>query len=153
MGREISIWTGRRGSSRGVSSTTSKRGTSILHLLNIYIIKCIAVLWKVRPELLLVNGPGTCVPVVYSVFLLQLLSLVIPQFTWGGGNSQRNRCCKIIFMDSLCRVKTLSLSGKLVYPIVDWYLVHWPYLKRDYPLVEVCDVFVQHHAHKKNAEE
>lgn len=93
-------------------------------------LQTLVLLYKIRPELLLTNGPGTCVPVIYSIFLFRLFSL--------------NRSCKIIFIESLCRVQTLSLSGKLVYPIVDQFVVHWPYLKDKYPLVEICDVFVQH---------
>ena len=88
---------------------------------------------KIQPELLLTNGPGTCIPVIYSLFLHQILSF-----------KSSKRSCKIMFVESLCRVQTLSLSGKLVYPIVDRFIVHWPYLKEKYPLVDVCDVFVRH---------
>ncbi|KAL7533451.1 hypothetical protein ACHAXR_005240 [Thalassiosira sp. AJA248-18] len=93
-------------------------------------IQTLLLLWKVRPELILANGPGTCVPVIYSAFLFRVLWPLLG--------------CKVIFVESLCRVQTLSLSGKLVYPIVDQFVVHWPYLQKKYPLVEVCDVFVQH---------
>ena len=96
-------------------------------------LRTLILLWKVRPELVLANGPGTCVPVIYSAFLLRVLL-----------GSSSSHCCKVIFVESLCRVKTLSLSGRLVYPIVDQFVVHWPCLKRNYPMVEVCDVFVPH---------
>jgi hypothetical protein len=49
---------------------------------------------------------------------------------------------RTIFIESICRVKTLSLSGKLVYPIVDSFMVHWPNLMERYGMVENCDVFV-----------
>ena len=99
--------------------------------------KTLVLVYKVQPELLLTNGPGTCVPVIYSIFLFRLLLL-------------RQRSCKVIFVESLCRVQTLSMSGKLVYPIVDRFVVHWPYLKRKYPLVDVSDVFVRHDIDKDN---
>lgn len=80
------------------------------------------------PDLILANGPGMCVPLIYLMFFFRILGF--------SGH------CKLIFVESLCRVQTLSLSGKLVYPVVDQFVVHWPSLKRRYPLVNVCDVFV-----------
>ena len=84
----------------------------------------LCLIWKIKPQLLLVNGPGTCVPVVYSAFIFRVLALGI---------------CKVVFAESLCRVQTLSLTGKLVYYIVDAFVVHWPNLKGNYPMVEVSD--------------
>ena len=104
--------------------------TSILTTIHSFL-QTLILLNKVQPELLLTNGPGTCIPVIYSLFLHRLLSF-------------KRTSCKIIFVESLCRVQTLSLSGKLVYPIVDRFIVHWSYLKEKYPLVDVCDVFVRH---------
>lgn len=106
--------------------------TSIFTTLHSFI-QTLLLLIRVRPELILANGPGTCVPVVYAAFILRILTL-------GYGVSS-----KVVFVESLCRVQTLSLSGRLVYPIVDSFVVHWPYLQRKYPLVEVCDVFVLQH--------
>ncbi|XP_054723086.1 UDP-N-acetylglucosamine transferase subunit ALG14 homolog isoform X1 [Uloborus diversus] len=40
---------------------------------------------------------------------------------------------KIIYVESICRVKTMSLSGKILYPIADYFLVQWPQLKEKYP--------------------
>ena len=82
-----------------------------------------------QPDLILANGPGMCVPLIYLIFLFRFLGV---------------SSCKTIFVESLCRVQTLSLSGKLVYPIVDQFVVHWPSLKKKYNLVNVCNVFVRH---------
>ncbi|KAL7512719.1 hypothetical protein ACHAXN_011529 [Cyclotella atomus] len=82
-----------------------------------------------QPDLILANGPGMCVPLIYLIFLFRFLGV---------------SSCKMIFVESLCRVQTLSLSGKLVYPIVDQFVVHWPSLKKKYNLVNVCNVFVRH---------
>lgn len=85
-------------------------------------------LQKEQPHLILANGPGLCVPLIYLVFLSRILSL---------------SSCKILFVESFCRVQSLSLSGKLVYPIVDQFVVHWPNLKDKYPLTNVCnDLFM-----------
>jgi beta-1,4-N-acetylglucosaminyltransferase len=39
---------------------------------------------------------------------------------------------KLIFFESWCRVEDLSLSGKLVRPIADEFIVHWPELAAKY---------------------
>ena len=70
-----------------------------------------------QPELLLVNGPGTCVPVVWSVILMNALCF------W------RKHRCKIIFIESVCRVYSLSLSAKLLVPFLDRLIVQWPSLQ------------------------
>ena len=114
------------------------------------LLQTIMLMWKVRPELVLANGPGTCVPVIYSAFLYRLLQSLLLRFVLLLPNNTNHHCscCKVIFVESLCRVKSLSLSGKLVYPIVDQFVVHWPYLKEKYPLVQVCEVFVRHDGHR-----
>ena len=105
-------------------------------------VRTFILLCRVRPELILANGPGTCVPVIYSAFLLRLLPF-LPQLLYPSSSEPRSSsCCRVVFVESLCRVRTLSLSGRLVYPVVDRFVVHWPGLSRDYPLAEVCDVFV-----------
>lgn len=40
---------------------------------------------------------------------------------------------KVIFIESFSRVKDKSLSGKLVYPIADLFLVQWDSLTELYP--------------------
>lgn len=69
-----------------------------------------------RPDVLLVNGPGTCVPVVFGVFLSQLFFV---------------KKCRIVFVESLCRVESLSLTGKLLYHLrlTDNFVVQWPDLQ------------------------
>lgn len=49
------------------------------------------------------NGPGTTIPVVYSLFINKLLFI--------------NIGLKIIFIESFCRVTHLSLTGVLLYYI------------------------------------
>ena len=40
---------------------------------------------------------------------------------------------EIIFIESFCRVKEISLTGKLMYYIADKFIVHWPDLISKYP--------------------
>lgn len=50
-----------------------------------------------RPDLLLVNGPGSCIPVVFAAALFDMIRL---------------RDTIIIYEESICRVESLSLSGE-----------------------------------------
>ena len=145
--------------------------TSLFTTLHSFL-KTLQLVWKVQPELVLCNGPGTCVPLIYSVFLFRVLGIfrVMP-LVWMGQNTamqqhqhgtrsssgaynnsrRHNGDCKVIFVESLCRVQTLSLSGKMVYPLVDQFLVHWPVLKEKYSMVELCDVFVSHNENESKS--
>ncbi|KAI9636617.1 oligosaccharide biosynthesis protein Alg14 like-domain-containing protein [Dioszegia hungarica] len=62
-------------------------------------------------DVLLVNGPGTCVLVVAVSWIRRILGL---------------RYTKIIYVESFARVKSLSLSGKILRPFVDTFVVQWP---------------------------
>ncbi|XP_048261074.1 UDP-N-acetylglucosamine transferase subunit ALG14 homolog isoform X2 [Bombus terrestris] len=77
-------------------------------------LESIPYLWRECPEVLLCNGPGTCVPLCIVAFLFKVFC--IAQTT-------------IIFVESFCRVKTLSLTGKILYYIADYQIVQWPYLQ------------------------
>ena len=74
---------------------------------------CAKLLWKYRPKLLLCNGPGTCVPPCLIAWIYNLLFL---------------KRTKIVFVESICRIKTVSLSGKILCHIADACLVQWPEL-------------------------
>jgi len=73
------------------------------------------IVYKHRPQLLLCTGPGTCVPLCWAAFAFKLFLF---------------RPCSIIFTESFCRVQTLSLSGLLLYPLADEFIVQWPQLAR-----------------------
>ena len=64
-----------------------------------------------QPDLILTNGPGTGVCVVLAAIL---------RLFFGGRNM------RTIFIESWARVKTLSLSGKILKPFVDRFIVQWP---------------------------
>ncbi|XP_064607155.1 UDP-N-acetylglucosamine transferase subunit ALG14 homolog [Liolophura sinensis] len=76
---------------------------------------------KLKPDLVLCNGPGTCVPLVITAAFLRMLHIHL---------------VKIIYVESICRVQTLSLSAKLVYFFCDHLLVQWPQLQKRYPGTE-----------------
>jgi beta-1,4-N-acetylglucosaminyltransferase len=118
--------------------------TTLRSLLSTYIL-----LRNIQPDLIIANGPGTCVPVLYVAFVLRwvsyFISFVFPlSLTSKTTTLSSFRQCKMIFVESVCRVKTLSLSGKLVYHIVDLFIVHWPYLiENGYPCAQLSNVFIR----------
>jgi beta-1,4-N-acetylglucosaminyltransferase len=93
------------------------------------------VFFRARPQLLLCNGPGTCIPVVFGVLLRRIL------FGWMPGAD----CC-VVFVESYCRVETLSLTGKLLYftCTADLFVVHWKELNQRFPDAVLTSSFIRH---------
>ena len=71
-----------------------------------------------RPALVLVNGPGTCLPVAVAAKVLSCLRLV--------------PACRVVFVESVCRTVGLSLTGRLLYHsrLADQVQVQWPSLAK-----------------------
>ncbi|CAG9584704.1 unnamed protein product [Danaus chrysippus] len=67
-----------------------------------------------KPEVIFCNGPGTCIPVCLVAFLLRCLFILD---------------CRIVFIESVCRVRTLSLSGKILQFFADVFVIQWPELR------------------------
>ncbi|GMY37869.1 UDP-N-acetylglucosamine transferase subunit ALG14, partial [Fagus crenata] len=74
---------------------------------------------KIRPQVILCNGPGTCVPLCAMAFFLKAVGI---------------RWSSIFYVESIARVRRLSLSGLLLYKlrIADQFFVQWPQLQRQY---------------------
>ncbi|CCK71523.1 N-acetylglucosaminyldiphosphodolichol N-acetylglucosaminyltransferase anchoring subunit ALG14 KNAG_0H01100 [Huiozyma naganishii CBS 8797] len=68
-----------------------------------------------KPHLVLLNGPGTCCIITLLFKLLDLLLL----FT----------SSHIVYVESLARIQTLSLTGKILYFLADEFVVQWEELK------------------------
>jgi beta-1,4-N-acetylglucosaminyltransferase len=82
---------------------------------------------SVRPGLVLCNGPGTCLPIAVVAFALRVLAVCE---------------CEIIFVESFCRVTSLSLTGRLLYNLVDSFVVHWEPLLEKYPRSRLVSTFL-----------
>lgn len=78
------------------------------------VVYSIPVVCRIRPDLILCNGPGTCVPICFIAFMLKVLFICDT---------------RIIFIESFCRTRTFSLTGKILRYIADNVVVQWPYLK------------------------
>eukprot|EP00698_Gefionella_okellyi_P011684 TRINITY_DN3097_c0_g1_i1.p1 TRINITY_DN3097_c0_g1~~TRINITY_DN3097_c0_g1_i1.p1 ORF type:complete len:321 (+),score=34.63 TRINITY_DN3097_c0_g1_i1:142-1104(+) len=72
-------------------------------------------IWRIWPDIIICNGPGTCVPVCAVALLYRLLWI---------------KDISIIYVESFARVTELSRSGKLLYPFVDRFFVMWPDLAK-----------------------
>jgi len=68
-----------------------------------------------KPDLILSTGAGIGVPFIYVGRLLGI---------------------KTVFLETITRSKNLSLSGKLVYPVVQEFLAQWPELSERYSKVQ-----------------
>lgn len=71
--------------------------------------------WKIllaeKPDLVISTGSGVAVPLIYLAKILGI---------------------KTIHIDSMTRIKNISLTGRLVYFFVDEFLVQWPELALKY---------------------
>ncbi|KAF9272539.1 UDP-N-acetylglucosamine transferase subunit [Mortierella alpina] len=85
---------------------------------------------KKRRIVLLMNGPGTCFALALAVIGARILG--VPDETTPD----------LVFVESFARVKTLSLAGKLLYPLCDVFLVQWPGLQKRYPRAQYIGVLV-----------
>ncbi|KAH8554914.1 UDP-N-acetylglucosamine transferase subunit ALG14 [Umbelopsis sp. PMI_123] len=70
------------------------------------------------PDLIICNGPGSCISVCMVAYLPRLLGI---------------KHIRIVYIESFARVKSLSVTGRLLYPVVDYFLVQWPELVERYP--------------------
>ncbi|OJJ89578.1 glycosyltransferase family protein, partial [Aspergillus glaucus CBS 516.65] len=81
------------------------------------------------PDLILTNGPATAVCVILAAKFLRLFSrYAMKEKKQGDKPTVQDIRLRTIFVESWARVTTLSLSGKLLLPFVDRFLVQWPAL-------------------------
>lgn len=78
----------------------------------INIIKSLFLYIKIRPKYIVTTGTHTAVPICYIGKLFR---------------------SKIIFIETFANSNTQTLSGKLVYPISDLFIVQWEAMLKYYP--------------------
>ena len=96
----------------------------------------VRIVFNVQPALVLCNGPGTCVPICAAVVLLRFFgfSRLISPVDRSSTRKSSDPC--IIFVESFCRVKSLSLTGKILYRVADRFVVQWPELAQKFQRAE-----------------
>lgn len=88
--------------------------------------KSVSLLVRTRPQAILCNGPGTCIPVCGVAWILN-------QFI----------CQTVIFyVESICRVQRLSFSGQIMQFLTPHVLVQWPELAQKAPRAKYIARFV-----------
>ncbi|XP_071341656.1 UDP-N-acetylglucosamine transferase subunit ALG14 isoform X2 [Trachinotus anak] len=100
--------------SREVHQSWSSSVVSTLNALRY----SLPLVFRLRPDMVLCNGPGTCVPLCVAGLLLGILGM---------------KKVLIVYVESICRVHTLSLTGKILYLISDYFFVQWSSLRDKYP--------------------
>ncbi len=80
-----------------------------------------SVVSRERPRVLITTGAGVAVP-----------------FAW----IARLRGARIVYVESLTRIDRLSLSARLVAPIVDRLFVQWPELDHVHPRAVYCGTLI-----------
>lgn len=100
--------------------------TSLLGFL-----QSIVIIYTYRPRLCLTNGPAMSVIVSLAIRFLQLMTGLLYK-------------CDILYVESFCRTKTLSLSGKLIYHLrlATQFYIQWPKLHKYYPRAQYKGVLV-----------
>ncbi|XP_077365494.1 UDP-N-acetylglucosamine transferase subunit ALG14 isoform X1 [Festucalex cinctus] len=91
--------------------------SSVVSTLNAHFYS-IPLIFRLRPDMVLCNGPGTCVPLCIAGLLLGILGI---------------KKVVIVFIESICRVESLSLTGKILYHFSDYFFVQWASLRDSYP--------------------
>lgn len=80
------------------------------------------------PDVILANGPATAVCIILAARILRLFHY-LTALLFGRKGIASDFQLRTIFVESWARVTTLSLSGKLLLPFVDRFLVQWPGLE------------------------
>ncbi|RPA83676.1 oligosaccharide biosynthesis protein Alg14 like protein, partial [Ascobolus immersus RN42] len=112
--------------SRAIGQSLATTPISALKTL----ITCLRIIVERDPDLILLNGPGNAFIIALACVLVRICSFG----TWGTS--------RIVFVESFARVKTLSLSGKLCYYIVDRCIVQWEGIKEKWKDVEYRGLLV-----------
>lgn len=97
-----------------------KYGTrkNILKYLFIFIFnffKSLSIFLKIKPKVVVTTGTHTAVPMCYIAKLFRK---------------------KVIWIETFANRNTKTLSGKMVYPIADVFVVQWEEMKKLYPKAE-----------------
>ena len=85
---------------------------SYLFKFSFNIMKSIYLFWKYRPEVVITTGTHTAVPMCYIAHFFRK---------------------KVVFIESFAKKDSANLSGKMVYPIADVFMVQWESMLKVYP--------------------
>ena len=83
-------------------------------------------------DVLLCNGPGTCLPVIGAAALLDAALAAGAPLGLGGARARART--RVVYVESVARVRELSLTARIARAagLLDGLLVQWPELARRY---------------------
>ncbi|XP_044735317.1 UDP-N-acetylglucosamine transferase subunit ALG14 homolog, partial [Chrysoperla carnea] len=85
--------------------------TSVFSTIQSLIYVLYLLIFKINQlNLIICNGPGTCVPIILTSFILYKLMYL-------------NNNCKLIYIESICRQHTLSITGLILFYFVDLFVI------------------------------
>lgn len=76
------------------------------------IVKSLCLFMKYKPDVIVTTGAHTCVPMCYIAHLFRK---------------------KIVYIETFANIYTKTMTGKLVYPIADHFIVQWESMLELYP--------------------
>ena len=76
------------------------------------LIKSFVLFLKFKPDVIVTTGARTCVPMCYIAKIFRK---------------------KVIYIESFANIETKTLTGKLIYPIADVFIVQWHSMLKLYP--------------------
>lgn len=79
---------------------------------NFNILKSFYYFFREKPDVIVTTGAHTAVPMCYIAKLFGK---------------------KVVFIESFAKTSTPTLTGKLVYPIADLFIIQWEGMKKHYP--------------------
>lgn len=85
---------------------------SYLYKFPYNIIKSLVLYLKIRPKVIITTGAHTCVPICYIGKLFG---------------------SKIIYIETLANIHTKTMTGRMIYPIADCFIVQWESMLKLYP--------------------
>ncbi|KAK9332521.1 oligosaccharide biosynthesis protein Alg14 like-domain-containing protein [Lipomyces starkeyi] len=80
-------------------------------------LECLFAVVKVQPDIVVCNGPGSCVLICFAALLLR---------------ATRIKLTRLVYIESFARVNSLSLTGRILISMVDRFIVQWPSLAERY---------------------
>jgi beta-1,4-N-acetylglucosaminyltransferase len=78
-----------------------------------------------HPDVIVANGPAVAVCMVLAA---KFIRFFIYCYRWATGQGSKPEISRLrtIYVESWARVRTLSVSGRILLPIADKFLVQWP---------------------------
>lgn len=76
------------------------------------VIKSLMIFLKFKPDVIVTTGSHTCVAMCYIAKIFRK---------------------KVVYIETFANVKTKTLTGKLVYPVADKFIVQWEPMLKLYP--------------------